>query len=252
MIDLRLGDCFELFKDIPAQSVDFICTDMPYGVTKAPWDCKVDLSALWTEIKRVLKPAGVCAMFGSGKFAYELAFSNFDWFRYRYCWFKGDCVTGFLNAKRRPLVASEDILIFSAKQGTYNQQRRLPKGGGGHGRMYTQRACLKTNGRFYGVAPRVGSKSLDGLRCPIDVLEFAPLPTARRINSTQKPQSVLEYLVKTYSNEGDLVLDPFMGSGSCGIACLNTCRNFIGFERDAAFYSAAKEWLAKELKQNAE
>ena len=145
MIDLRLGDCFELFKDIPAQSVDFICTDMPYGVTKAPWDCKVDLSALWTEIKRVLKPAGVCAMFGSGKFAYELAFSNFDWFRYRYCWFKGDCVTGFLNAKRRPLVASEDILIFSAKQGTYNQQRRLPKGGGGEPRPYLHSAGLPKN-----------------------------------------------------------------------------------------------------------
>lgn len=84
-------------------------------------------------------------MFGSGKFAYELAFSNFDWFRYRYCWFKGDSVTGFLNAKRRPLVASEDILIFSAKQGTYNQQRRLPKGGGGEPRPYLHSAGLPKN-----------------------------------------------------------------------------------------------------------
>lgn len=129
-IQLRLGDCFELMRELPDHSVDFVCSDMPYGVTRAPWDCKIDLDKLWTELKRVAKPSAAFALFGSGKFAYKLVFSNFKDFRYRYTWHKHACApTGFLNAKRRPLVASEDVLLFYEGQCTYNPQRRFPTGG---------------------------------------------------------------------------------------------------------------------------
>ena len=128
-IQLHLGDCFELMRELPDHSVDFVCSDMPYGVTRAPWDCKIDLDKLWAELKRVAKPNAAFALFGSGKFAYKLVFSNFKGFRYRYTWFKQSCApTGFLNAKRRPLVASEDVLVFGGV-GTYNPQRRYPTGG---------------------------------------------------------------------------------------------------------------------------
>ncbi len=128
---LYQGDCFDLLRDIPASSVDFICSDMPYGITQAPWDCKINLSALWPELKRVIKPKGAIALFGSGKFAYKLAASNFDEFRYRYTWYKQSFTPmGFLNANRRPLVCSEDVLIFCSGQPKYNPQRRSPTGGG--------------------------------------------------------------------------------------------------------------------------
>ena len=128
-VQLHLGDCFELMRELPDHSVDFVCSDMPYGVTKAHWDCKIDLDKLWAELKRVAKPSAAFALFGSGKFAYKLVFSAFKDFRYRYTWCKQSCApTGFLNAKRRPLVASEDVLIFGGA-GTYNPQRRYPTGG---------------------------------------------------------------------------------------------------------------------------
>lgn len=143
-VQLHLGDCFELMKQLPDSSVDFVCTDMPYGVTKAHWDCKIDLGKLWGELKRVAKPNAAFALFGSGKFAYKLVYSNFKDFRYRYCWDKCDDVTGFLNASRRPLIGSEDILIFSAGQGTYNPQRRDPLGGG---KSYVHTEILPKNKR---------------------------------------------------------------------------------------------------------
>ena len=138
-VQLHLGDCFELMKQLPDSSVDFVCTDMPYG-----WDCKIDLDKLWAELKRVAKPSAAFALFGAGKFAYKLVYSNFKDFRYRYCWDKCDDVTGFLNASRRPLIGSEDILIFSAGQGTYNPQRRDPLGGG---KSYVHTEILPKNKR---------------------------------------------------------------------------------------------------------
>lgn len=241
--ELYCGDCLDLLSRLPPSSVDFICTDMPYGVTRAEWDSKIDLAQLWSELTRVAKPKAVFAMFAAGKFAYRLAQSNFKNFRYRYVWDKCDDVTGFLNASRRPLVGSEDILIFSAGQGTYNPQRRDPIGGGG--RMYTQKSCLKTDGRFYGTAPRVASSSTDGKRFPCDILRFKPQPRTKRINSTQKPVPLLVYLIKTYTNEGQTVLDPFMGSGSCGVACKDTGRKFIGIEKDPTFFAAAQQWITE-------
>lgn len=127
---LYQGNCFEYLKNLPSQSVDFVCTDMPYGITDAPWDCKIDLPELWAELKRVAKPDAAFAMFASGKFEVSLAHSNFKAYRYRYVWHKDKAApTGYLNAKHRPLTASEDILIFYGKRPTYNPQRYVPDGG---------------------------------------------------------------------------------------------------------------------------
>lgn len=114
--------------------------------------------------------------------------------------------------------------------------------------MYTQRSCLKTNGRFYGAAPRAASCSVDGKRFPCDILRFKPPARTKRINPTQKPVDLLEFLVRTYTNEGQVVLDPFMGSGSCGVACVHTGRCFIGMEKDSTFFHGAKAWIASEQK----
>lgn len=241
---LYQGDCFDLLRAIPDQSVDFICTDMPYGITRAKWDCKINLSALWPELKRVIKPKGAIALFGSGKFAYKLAASNFDDFRYRYTWYKQSFTpTGFLNANRRPMVCSEDILIFCTGQPKYNPQRRCPTGGG---RRYTRRTPFRSQ-LYTANIPRVATESKDGLRFPIDVLTFKAIPTTKqRRHNTQKPQDLLEFLIKTYTDSGETVLDPFMGSGSCGVACLSTGRRFIGMEKEPHFFISAKEWLAAE------
>lgn len=238
---LYQGDCFEWLKTLPDASVDFICTDMPYGITDAPWDCKVDLQALWAELKRIAKPAAAYAMFGSGKFGISLGHSNFKSYRYRYVWDKSmSNPTGFLNANRRPLTASEDILVFYEKQPTYNPQRYTPEGGAS---LTYVRDRRPNDTPLYGIAPRVPSVNTDGKRCPIDVLKYKPVPRSKVIHNTQKPVDLLEFFVKTYTNEGQIVLDPFMGSGSCGEACLRTNRRFIGMEKDANFFDIAAKRL---------
>lgn len=147
---LYQGDCFEWLKELPDASVDFVCTDMPYGSTNAKWDCKIDLQALWGELKRVAKPNAAFAMFGAGKFAYKLVMSNFADFRYRYTWEKNGSVNGFLNSHKRPLTRCEDILLFYKKQSTYNPQRREPEGGGGQN---VYRARPSRNCALYGYYP---------------------------------------------------------------------------------------------------
>lgn len=243
---LYQGDCFEWLKKLPDASVDFVCTDLPYGSTNAKWDCKIDLQALWGELKRVAKLNAAFAVFGAGKFSFSLANSNFSDFRYRYCWFKlGNASSGFLNANRRPLNASEDILLFYRKQPTYNPQRMLPRGGGA--KQYIRRSPFRKEEIFTVTIPRVPTVSHDGLRFPTDVLQFKALANGTRVHSAQKPVDLLEFLVKTYTNEHQVVLDPFMGSGSCGVACMNTGRTFIGMEKDPKFFGIAAERLKGDL-----
>lgn len=238
------GDCFELMSTIPDGSVDMVCTDMPYGVTRAPWDYKVDLTKLWRELYRIGKPNAAFVMFASGKFTYELAQSNWNDFRYRYTWHKQNfAATGFLNANRRPLVASEDILVFYRKQPRYNPQRDYVEGKGAYSQRSSRNLVRKTFGSFYGKAHDTISESTDGKRYPTDVLTFAADNPSKRKHSTQKPLKLLEFLIKTYTDQGELVLDPFMGSGSCGVACLHTGRNFLGIERDNEFFDIARNWL---------
>lgn len=240
-VSLYHGDCFDWLKTLPDSSVDFVCTDMPYGITDAPWDCKVDLAALWVELKRIAKPAAAFAMFGSGKFGLALGHSNFKSYRYSYTWDKSmSNPTGFLNANRRPLVAKEDILVFYEKQPTYNPQRYTPIGGGD---LTYVKGPRPNDTQLYGIAPRVSTVNTDGKRCPIDVLKYKPVTRSKAIHNTQKPVDLLEFLVRTYTNETEVVLDPFMGSGSCGEACLRTNRRFIGMEKDANFFAIAEKRL---------
>lgn len=250
-MQLLCGDCFELMERIPAGSVDFVCTDMPYGITDAEWDYKVDLQALWGELKRVVKPNAAFALFGAGKFSYELVFSNFKEFRYRYCWYKQNVApTLFLNAKKRPLRISEDINVFYAKQPTYNPQRAVAEGKKPQPLPFLEIA--KTNNAIYSKnLVHIRKANLDGKRYPTDVLTFrgerhGTLAAKHRSHPTQKSVEVLEFLIKTYTNDGEVVLDPFMGSGSCGVACIRTGRKFIGIEKNKEFFDCAQNWILQE------
>lgn len=229
MIDLKQGDCLELMKDIPDNSIDMILCDLPYGTTNNKWDKKIDLQALWEQYKRIIKANAAIVLFSQMPFCVDLIVSNRKWFRYEWIWQKSQG-TGFLNAKRMPLKIHENILIFYDKLPTYNPQFEKGKK---HSRGNP--GGLSDN---YGKFERIcGDKS--DYYYPVDVIKFSK--SADRLHPTQKPVDLLEYLIKTYTNEGETVLDNCMGSGSTGVACVNTNRNFIGFELDEHYFEIAKK-----------
>ena len=227
MIKLLQGDCLELMKDIPDGSVDMILCDLPYGITKCKWDLVIPFDALWEQYNRVIKDNGAIVLFAQGVFTHKLAMSNIAHYKYEWIWRKS-FATGFLNSKRIPLRAHENILVFYKKPPTYNPQ-------------FTQGKPYKTkNGALSPVYDEnfasVETVS-DGRRYPIDVLDFK---IEKGLHPTQKPVALLEYLIKTYTNKGDTVMDNCMGSGSSGVACVNTNRNFIGMELDKNYFEIAK------------
>lgn len=228
MITLKQGDCLELMKDIPDNSIDLILCDLPYGTTANKWDCVIDFAKLWEQYQRIGKERCIYALFAQPPFDKLLGASNIKYFKYEWIWRK-NIATGFLNANHSPLKAHENILIFYRKLGVFNQQRRAGF------KNYTKLSdCCSDN---YSEYKRALIKVTDGSRCPIDILEFN---CERGLHPTQKPVALLEYLIKTYTNEGDLVLDNCMGSGSTGVACINTNRNFIGYELDQKYFEIAK------------
>ena len=233
-IDLRQGDCLELMKDIPDKSIDMILCDLPYGTTKNKWDSIIPLDKLWKQYERIIKDNGAVVLFSQMPFSAQLVYSNLKLFRYEWIWEK-DNGTGFLNAKKMPLKIHENIEIFYKKQPIYNPQMR--KGF----KPYSQMSGRGSSN--YGEQVRVTTIN-EGDRYPIDVIEFKRDKT--KIHPTQKPVALLEYLIKTYTNENDIVLDNCMGSGSTGIACVNTNRNFIGIELDENYFNIAKERIEKE------
>ena len=228
MIKLLQGDCLELMKDIPDGSVDMILCDLPYGITKCKWDSVIPFDALWEQYNRVIKDNGAIVLFAQGVFTHKLAMSNIAHYKYEWIWRKS-FATGFLNSKRIPLRAHENILVFYKNPPTYNPQ-------------FTQGKPYKTkNGALSPVYDKnfasVETVS-DGRRYPIDVLDFK---IEKGLHPTQKPVALLEYLIKTYTNEGDTVMDNCMGSGSSGVSCVNTNRNFIGMELDKTYFDIAKQ-----------
>lgn len=229
MIDLRQGDCLEIMKDISDNSVDMILCDLPYGTTRNKWDSIIPLDSLWGEYERIIKDNGAIVLFSQMPFSAELVHSNLKLFRYEWIWEK-DNGTGFLNAKKMPLKIHENIEIFYKKKPTYNPQMR--KGF----KPYTQMSGRGSTN--YGEQVRVKTVN-DGDRFPIDIIIFQR--DKEKVHPTQKPVELLEYLIKTYSNENDLVLDNCMGSGSTGVACVNTNRNFIGIELDEKYFNIAKQ-----------
>ena len=236
---LLFGDCLERMKEIPDGSVDLILTDPPYQKTQNSWDSIIPLEPMWEQINRVIKPNGAIVLFGQNTFTFKLGLSNEKMFRYTLTWEKTKA-GGFLNAKRMPLQAHEDILVFYKKLPTYNPQFE-------EGKPYTKKAVTNGDGRNYGNFDRVGQVSVnDGKRYPRSVVKFSN-DNHGSLHPTQKPVALLEYLIKTYTNENETVLDFTFGSCSTGVACLNTNRRFIGVEMDEKYFNIAKDRIEKAL-----
>lgn len=208
------------------------------GITKCKWDNKIDLNNLWIEYERIIKEHGVICLFSQTKFFYELIKSNEKLFRYDLIWDKV-LVTGFLNANRQPLRRHEQIAIFYKKQPKYHPQMGTGQPLHGKGKIKISEKTKNNNvyGEFkYLEDTRKGSTE----KYPTSILKFKKLHSSKMLHPTEKPVSLLEYLIKTYTNEKDIVLDNCMGSGSTGIACLNTNRSFIGIELDKNTFEIAK------------
>ena len=233
-ITLMHGDCLEKMKSIPSQSVDLILTDPPYGTTKCKWDSVIDFVLMWAELKRIIKPNGAILLFGVEPFSSLLRASNIKDFRYDWIWEKPNA-TGFLNSKFQPLRAHEVISVFYAKKPTFNPQRTK-----GHKRKQSARTDIDS--ACYGKSIKRHEYDSDE-RYPRSIQLFNSDKQKESLHPTQKPVALLEYLIKTYSNEGETVLDFTMGSGSTGVACMNTRRNFIGIEQDNGYFATATERL---------
>ena len=224
------GDCLDVMLNIETESIDLILCDLPYGITKNKWDVIIPFDELWTQYNRIIKTNGAIILFGSQPFTTRLISSNMKYFRYCLVWEKNK-FSDFLNSKRKPMKTNEDICIFYKKQPTYNIQYWYSTP---YERWNTQKAVDKQTN--YGNHKKNIVKS-DGKRLPTTVLKFNRVE--RPIHPTQKPVDLLEWLIKTYTNEGDNVLDNCMGVGSTGIATKKINRNFIGIELDEQYYNQA-------------
>ena len=238
MINLLQGDCLELMKDIPDGSVDMVLTDPPYGTTQCKWDSIIDLPLMWEQLKRIIKPNGAIVLFGAEPFSSLLRCSNLKQFKYDWVWQK-DKATNHLNAKRMPMRRNEIISVFYKKQCLYKPQltKKDPK----NIRPPTTKRKQVDN---------YGSMTANSIRqIPVDM--SYPNETlyyrgcfgdkGKSLHPTQKPVALMEYLIKTYTNEGEVVLDFTMGSGTTGVACKNLGRNFIGMELDEGYFDIASK-----------
>lgn len=249
MIDLRQGDCLELMKEIPDKSIDMILCDLPYGClnkNKAKWDVPIDFIELWKQYNRIIKDNGAIVLFGQGIFTAECILSNKKNFRYMLVWDK-IAKNGFLNANRMPLRQHEDIIIFYKKQPTYNpQMTKCEPHKRNHGKGKMQNSPVNNcYGNFIDLPTTISDEKF-----PTSIVSIPKEHcNGKFFHPTQKPVKLLEWLIKTYTNENDLVLDNCMGSGSTGIACLNTNRNFIGIELDENYFNIAKERIEKHLRE---
>ena len=219
-------------KDIPDGTIDMVLCDLPYGTTaRNKWDCVIEYELLWEQYERVIKENGAICLFAQTPFDKTLACSNLKLLRYEWIWVKQQG-TGHLNAKKMPMKAHENVLVFYKKLPTYNPQMR-------EGKPYVSKSGRGSTN--YGKQKRIVTEN-SGLYYPLDVLSFQ---SDRGLHPTQKPAALLEYLIKTYTNEGETVLDNCMGSGSTGVACIHTNRNFIGIELDKHYFSVAVNRLTE-------
>ena len=227
-VKLLQGDCLELMKDIPDGSVDMILADLPYGTTQNKWDTIIPFEPLWEQYERLIKDNGAIVLTASQPFTTDLIASNRKLYKYVWYWQKTK-PSNHLNAKKQPLRTIEDIVVFYKKQPTYNPKmtkREKPVIGKDTG---SQTTYGKTNGGY--------SKEYTH-RYPVNLLRF---PRDKQVHPTQKPVALFEYLIRTYTNEGETVLDNVMGSGTTGVACKNLNRNFIGMELDEEYFKIATE-----------
>ena len=229
MTKLLQGDCLELMKDIPDGSVDAIITDPPYGTTACKWDSVIPFEPMWAELKRIIKPNGAIVLFGSQPFTSALVMSNVKMFKYEWVWNKSLAGNGIL-AKKQPLKIHENVVVFNSN--IYIPEMRK-------GKARWKGGIKDKHGTFSNAeAPKVWSDEY----YPTSIIDISGAGMrSGRVHPTQKPVALMEYLVKTYTNEGETVLDFTMGSGSTGVACVNTNRNFIGIELDSEYFNIAKE-----------
>lgn len=224
------GDCLELMKDIPDGTVDLILCDLPYGTTDCKWDIVLPFEQLWEEYNRVLKYDGAAVLFAAQPFTTTLIQSNKRAFRYCWYWLKNQ-PTGFTFAKHQPMRRVEEICVFYRKHGVYNPQGIMKIYGAKVKITKDRKAGAYRIPKDYAYTPRFKNY-------PKNVLQFS---TERGLHPTQKPVPLLEYLVRTYTNEGDTVLDNCMGSGSTGVACARTGRHFIGMEQNKVYFDIAQK-----------
>lgn len=229
---LMNGDCLERMKEIPSGSVDMVLADPPYGTTACKWDSIIPLEPMWGQLKRVIKTNGAIVMTASQPFTSILVCSNLKMFKYDCAWQKSR-PTGVLNAKKQPLRDKEDVLVFYLKQPTYN-----PQGITACNKMSDKGVHSNKNSECYGnIKGGQGTYNQTTTGYPRQVLQIAS--EGKTVHPTQKPVALMEYLIKTHTNEGDTVLDFTMGSGSTGVACANTDRKFIGIELDDGYFDVA-------------
>ena len=229
-VQLYNGDCLEIMKDIPDKSIDMILCDLPYGTTRNKWDTVIDLDLLWIEYERIIKDNGAIVLFAQVPFNIILGYSNLKLLKYEWIWEKQQG-TGFLNAKKMPLKKHENILVFYKKLPIYNPQMI-----GNEIRTIKRNKNGKTTDN-YGKFTYDEQSTYVG-RYPTSILSFDR--DKNKLHPTQKPVALLEYLIKTYTNEGEIVLDNCMGSGSTGVACININRKFIGVELEEKYFEMAK------------
>ena len=241
MIKLLQGDCLELMKNIPDKSIDMILCDLPFNTTRNSWDIAIPLEPLWELYNRIIKDNGAIVLFAQTPFDKVLGNSNLKMLKYEWIWEK-DNATGFLNAKKMPLKIHENILVFYKKLPLYNPQMRT-----GFKPYKCKQGSHSSN---YGSYEEGHITESNGERYPIDIIKFNR--DKDKLHSTQKPVALLEYLIKTYTNENDLVLDNCFGSCSTGIACINTNRNFLGIELDENYFNIGKERIEKRLNERSE
>jgi site-specific DNA-methyltransferase (adenine-specific) len=239
-IQLFKGDCLEIMKDIPDGSIDMILCDLPYGTTnRNKWDEVIPFDLLWEQYNRIIKENGAILLFADEPFTSKLICSNLKYFKQRITWDK-DRGSGFLNAKKMLLKQTEDICLFYKKPPTYNPQ--MVEAQADRIRPISTKSTESNN---YGKVEKVkaGNDYNPELRYPTNLIKFSSMTgecnNVNRLHPTQKPTELLEWLIKTYTNEGESILDNTMGSGSTGVACLKTNRKFMGIEQDDKYFEIA-------------
>jgi len=238
-VQLHLGDCLDILPTLPAQSVNAIITDLPYGTTACKWDEIIPFAPMWAEVKRVLMPRGVFVTTSSQPFTSKLIMSNLEWFRYCWVWEKPQGVDPFMTGFR-PLNNIEDICVFSSNGHNFTPQ--LSKG-----KPYS--VTRDKNGRTLQTTDTKMKQTTtenSGTRYPMRVLRF---DQSRGDHPTQKPVALYTYLILTYTNPGDTVLDFTAGSGTTGISCIDTDRDFIGIEKDAGYFEIMQKRIAAAQQQ---
>ena len=238
MIKLMKGDCLDRMKEIPDGSVDMVLTDPPYGTTACKWDSIIPLEPMWEQLKRVIKPNGAIVMTASQPFTTTLIASNMKMFKYCWVWEK-TMASNFALAKKQPFKKHEDICVFYQKQPAYNPQMES-------GKSYTDRRSIGARNASVGTDAGVKRVPIEntGTRYPSSVQKFSNGNNGN-VHPTQKPVALMEYLIRTYTNEGETVLDFTMGSGTTGVAAVNTGRSFIGIEMDDHYFSVAEQRITE-------